>query len=52
MRNSTHLLKLRLFIPKLRIVFSEEVRGEGGMSADLLTFGPINNTIVQGFAKN
>lgn len=22
------------------------------MSADLLTFGPINNTMVQGFIKN
>lgn len=45
----THLLKLRLFIQKLRTVFSEE--GEN-TSEYLLTFGPINNTMVQGFAEN
>lgn len=45
--------ELKLFIQKLRIVFSEELRGRGKNTSEyLLTFGPINNTMVQGFAKN
>lgn len=51
----THLLKLKLFTQKLRIVFSEEQRGRGGggggTSEYLLTFGPINKTMVAGICK-
>ena len=52
----THLLKLRLFIQGFKIVFSEEPKSRGGGGLGgleyLLTFGLINNTMVQGFAKN